>query len=139
MQNGLVHAHLLRRAPTNFGSINSHCSPSDLSQPLHGPLPLHLRLLLWDCPSECDYTCQRQITNRFRAENLPLHQFHGKWPFLRLWGIQEPLDRLFAFISIWDAGRRRQEEEKSGSTHRCSPTCQVEYEIGMHAGKQDGR
>jgi post-GPI attachment to proteins factor 3 len=57
-------------------------------------------LLLWDCPSECDYTCQRQVTNKLREQNLPLHQFHGKWPFLRLGGIQEPCSVLFSILNF---------------------------------------
>lgn len=85
---------------TRVISIESNCSPSDISQPINGPLPLHLRLLLWDCPSECDYTCQRQITNYLRTQDLPLHQFHGKWPFLRLWGVQEPCSVLFSILNF---------------------------------------
>ncbi|KAA8644781.1 PGAP3/PER1 family protein [Aspergillus tanneri] len=27
-------------------------------------LPFHLRLLLWTCPAECDYTCQHVVTDR---------------------------------------------------------------------------
>ena len=81
-------------------SIRSNCSPSNPSQPLHGQLPFHLRLLLWDCTSECDYTCQRKVTNHLRSQNLPLHQFHGKWPFLRLWGIQEPCSVLFSMLNF---------------------------------------
>ena len=85
---------------TRVQSIRSHCSPSNVYQPLNKPLPIHLQLLLWDCPSECDYTCQRQITHQLRTENLPLHQFHGKWPFLRLWCIQEPCNMLFSILNF---------------------------------------
>ena len=90
----------IRTRHAKFGSINAHCSPSDISQPRNGQLPLPLRLLLWDCPSECDYTCQRQVTNDLRSQNLPLHQFHGKWSFLRLWGIQEPCSVLFSILNF---------------------------------------
>src|SRR5579859_449836 len=81
-------------------SIKAHCSPTNPHFPIHKPLPLHLRLLLWDCPSECDYTCQRQVTNSLRSQGLALHQFHGKWPFQRLWGIQEPCSVLFSILNF---------------------------------------
>ena len=58
---------------------------------------LHRRLLLWTCPRECDYTCQRIVTARRRAAGQEVTQFHGKWPFARLLGIQEPFSVLFSF------------------------------------------
>lgn len=65
------------------------------------PLPFHMRLLLWDCPSECDQTCQRIVTARRRAAEQPVVQFHGKWPFRRLLGIQEPASVLFSLGNLW--------------------------------------
>ncbi|KAJ4544083.1 hypothetical protein HRR80_002481 [Exophiala dermatitidis] len=70
----------------------------------HSALPLHLRLLLWDCPSECDYTCQHVITDRRKARDPPMIepvvQYHGKWPFHRLLGIQEPFSVLFSLMNF---------------------------------------
>ncbi|KIX99658.1 uncharacterized protein Z520_04293 [Fonsecaea multimorphosa CBS 102226] len=67
-------------------------------------IPLHLRLLLWDCPSECDYTCQHVITDRRKARDPPMIepvvQFHGKWPFYRFMGIQEPFSVLFSLMNF---------------------------------------
>lgn len=56
----------------------------------------HRRLLLWTCPKECDYTCQQIVTARRRAAGQPVTQFHGKWPFVRVWGVQEPFSVLFS-------------------------------------------
>jgi post-GPI attachment to proteins factor 3 len=98
--NSSIGANLLNEPLLTFDSIRSNCSPLNPSQPLHGQLPLHLRLLLWDCPSECDYICQRQLTSTLRSQDAPLHQFHGKWPFLRLWGIQEPCSVLFSIFNF---------------------------------------
>ncbi|KAG7664181.1 uncharacterized protein J8A68_002285 [[Candida] subhashii] len=53
------------------------------------PLPLHLRLLGWNCDSNCDYQCQRIITAERKSRNEEIYQFHGKWPFWRVLGIQE--------------------------------------------------
>lgn len=71
------------------------------------PAALHRRLLLWTCPSECDYTCQHIITNRRLAAEPPrsIVQFHGKWPFVRVFGIQEPASVLFSagnFLAHYD-------------------------------------
>ncbi|KAG0636636.1 Per1-like-domain-containing protein [Tuber brumale] len=63
------------------------------------PLPLHLRLLLWNCPSECDYACQRSVTASRAANGQSIEQFHGKWPFKRFWGVQEPFSALFSILN----------------------------------------
>lgn len=65
---------------------------------------LHLRLMLWTCPAECDYTCQHIITDRRVAREppmlTPVVQFHGKWPFRRIMGMQEPFSVLFSFFNF---------------------------------------
>ncbi|KAH8150304.1 uncharacterized protein LAJ45_05515 [Morchella importuna] len=73
---------------------STHC----LSDP-PTPIPLHLRLLLWSCPSECDYTCQHAVTASRYDAGQPIEQFHGKWPFVRLLGIQEPFSVLFSILN----------------------------------------
>ncbi|EDN02201.1 conserved hypothetical protein [Histoplasma mississippiense (nom. inval.)] len=64
----------------------------------------YLRLLLWDCPAECDYTCQHIITDRRVNRDPPMLepvvQFHGKWPFYRILGMQEPFSVLFSFMNF---------------------------------------
>ncbi|KAH6853864.1 Per1-like-domain-containing protein [Chaetomium sp. MPI-CAGE-AT-0009] len=65
-------------------------------------IPLHRRLLLWTCPAECDYTCQQIVTATRVASTppQPVVQFHGKWPFRRLLGMQEPLSVLFSLGNL---------------------------------------
>ncbi|EEH04854.1 PER1 precursor [Histoplasma capsulatum G186AR] len=67
-------------------------------------IPFYLRLLLWDCPAECDYTCQHIITDRRVNRDPPMLepvvQFHGKWPFYRILGMQEPFSVLFSFMNF---------------------------------------
>ncbi|GKT40039.1 protein PER1 [Colletotrichum spaethianum] len=62
---------------------------------------LHRRLLLWSCASECDYTCQHIITKQRVAAGEPVVQFHGKWPFYRFLGVQEPFSTLFSLGNLW--------------------------------------
>jgi len=59
------------------------------------------RLLWWDCPSECDYTCQHITTDARIEANEPVLQFHGKWPFERFLGMQEPCSVLFSFFNLY--------------------------------------
>ncbi|KAF8248272.1 Per1-like protein [Wilcoxina mikolae CBS 423.85] len=63
------------------------------------PVALHLRLLFWTCPSECDYACQRSITQSRERHGQSIEQFHGKWPFRRLFGVQEPFSVLFSILN----------------------------------------
>jgi hypothetical protein len=60
------------------------------------PVSFYLRFLGWDCKSNCDYQCQRLITKDRMSENLEIYQFHGKWPFIRVLGIQELFSGLFS-------------------------------------------
>lgn len=60
------------------------------------PLPLHLRLLQWNCESNCDYQCQILVTKDRIEEHEEVYQFHGKWPFRRIFGIQEFASMIFS-------------------------------------------
>ncbi|POR31261.1 Protein PER1 [Tolypocladium paradoxum] len=75
----------------------------------HTPIPLHRRLLLWTCASECDHTCQHITTASRIASAHPVVQFHGKWPFHRFLGMQEPFSVLFSLGNLyahWDGLRK---------------------------------
>ncbi|XHG05388.1 hypothetical protein AWENTII_008614 [Aspergillus wentii] len=60
--------------------------------------------MLWTCPAECDYTCQHVVTDRRVARDPPMIspvvQFHGKWPFRRILGMQEPFSVLFSLLNF---------------------------------------
>ncbi|KAG5418519.1 hypothetical protein I9W82_004047 [Candida metapsilosis] len=64
------------------------------------PLPWYLRLLGWTCESNCDYQCTRVITAERRKHEEEIYQFHGKWPFLRVWGIQELMSVLMSLGNL---------------------------------------
>lgn len=72
--------------------------------------------MLWTCPAECDYTCQHVVTDRRVARDPPMLnpvlQFHGKWPFDRILGMQEPFSVLFSllnFLAHWQGMSRIRE------------------------------
>lgn len=64
------------------------------------PLNTFYRGLLWDCEQNCDYQCQRLVTNERKRNDEEILQFHGKWPFLRLFGIQEVASAIFSLGNL---------------------------------------
>lgn len=64
-------------------------------------LSLHLRLLGWTCDSNCDYLCQQFLTDLHESSQSQVHQYHGKWPFTRIIGIQELASVIFSLMNLW--------------------------------------
>lgn len=63
--------------------------------------PFYLKLLGWDCESECKYICMWKAINDFKVyynEDAP--QFYGKWPFVRILGIQEPASTISSILNF---------------------------------------
>ncbi|CAM9734846.1 unnamed protein product, partial [Choristocarpus tenellus] len=56
----------------------------------------YLRLLGWGCESECGYKCMSQHVELRILRGQSVQQYHGKWPFRRVWGIQELFASLFS-------------------------------------------
>lgn len=79
--------------------IASTCDPARDDMEAGRRLPLYLRMLGWDCASNADYRCQREVTEEFETTGVSIEQFHGKWPFLRFLGIQEPASVLFSILN----------------------------------------
>lgn len=76
--------------------------------------------MLWSCPAECDYTCQHVVTDRRVARDPPMLspvvQFHGKWPFRRVLGMQELFSVIFSglnFLAHWHGMSRLRETTPS--------------------------
>ncbi|KAJ3243929.1 Post-GPI attachment to proteins factor 3 [Chytriomyces hyalinus] len=63
------------------------------------PLPLVLQLTLWDCESNCRYSCMHKATAVTIRKHNTIHQYHGKWPFIRILGVQEPASALFSVLN----------------------------------------
>ena len=40
------------------------------------------------------------VENSYRKNGYPIQQFHGKWPFIRILGIQEPASALFSVFNL---------------------------------------
>ncbi|XP_071108771.1 post-GPI attachment to proteins factor 3-like [Haliotis cracherodii] len=61
--------------------------------------PYHLQLLQWNCIDECKYECMWSTVEAFRRDGSGIPQFHGKWPFVRVLGVQEPASTLFSILN----------------------------------------
>jgi hypothetical protein len=62
--------------------------------------PPLLKLLVWDCSANCDYQCQQIVTQLRTNEGEEVLQFHGKWPFKRLFGTQELASAIFSMLNF---------------------------------------
>ncbi|XP_024942266.1 post-GPI attachment to proteins factor 3 [Cephus cinctus] len=65
----------------------------------HNP-SMDVQLLLWSCKDDCSYNCMWDTVEYFRAHGLQVPQFHGKWPFVRILGLQEPASVLFSLLNF---------------------------------------
>eukprot|EP01018_Ginkgo_biloba_P016873 Gb_11489 [translate_table: standard] len=62
--------------------------------------PLYLRWKEWDCRSDCRYHCMvKREADRESAGQKPV-KYHGKWPFKRVFGIQEPVSVAFSVFNL---------------------------------------
>jgi len=50
----------------------------------------------WTCKDDCEYHCMRAITEQAQRRGQPMVQYHGKWPFVRIAGMQEFFSAIFS-------------------------------------------
>ena len=74
----------------------AHCGPH-----FWDSLSLALRVTCWSCTDDCKYGCMHQITDRDIENGRKVQQYHGKWPFWRLAGMQEPASVAFSLLNLW--------------------------------------
>lgn len=84
---------------SDFISCVSQCQANYLLAPK--PLPLALRITQWTVEDDCKYLCMHDITDNQIARGEKVQQYHGKWPFWRLWGMQEPASVAFSLLNLW--------------------------------------
>lgn len=64
-------------------------------------LNIWLILTAWSCLDNCKYSCMKSISSSRLKQGLPLLQYYGKWPFIRILGIQEPASVLFSLGNMY--------------------------------------
>lgn len=62
---------------------------------------LALRLTGWTCIDDCKYSCMHLITAEKIKHGNEIHQYHGKWPFWRWAGMQEPASVAFSLFNLF--------------------------------------
>jgi hypothetical protein len=104
---GIVGASSGDRSPP-FIHCLTECT-STVCLPTPPSLSLPLRLTFWSCEDNCKYSCMHILTDRAFENELHLttlghsvvRQYYGKWPFYRLWGIQEPASVVFSLMNMY--------------------------------------
>ncbi|KAL2334606.1 hypothetical protein Fmac_015819 [Flemingia macrophylla] len=81
-----------------------HCKFSSDGKPVDGPWymhePLYLRWKQWDCRTDCRYYCMvAREEERTKLGDKPV-KYHGKWPFRRVYGIQEPVAVALSALNL---------------------------------------
>ncbi|XP_035689761.1 post-GPI attachment to proteins factor 3-like [Branchiostoma floridae] len=63
--------------------------------------PAYMSLLGWRCEEECRYGCMWRTVEEIQLSDPrgEIPQFYGKWPFVRVLGIQEPASVLFSILN----------------------------------------
>lgn len=81
-----------------------HCNFSSAGDSLDGPWyvqePLYLRWKQWDCQSDCRYYCMLDREKDRAASGLAPVKYHGKWPFKRVYRIQEPASVALSALNL---------------------------------------
>ncbi|KZT74028.1 Per1-like protein [Daedalea quercina L-15889] len=63
-------------------------------------ISLPMWLTRWTCIDDCKYGCMHAITDHALENAQPVLQYHGKWPFWRLAGMQEPASVAFSVLNF---------------------------------------
>ncbi|KAL3365696.1 hypothetical protein AABB24_010700 [Solanum stoloniferum] len=81
-----------------------HCNFSSGKNPIDGPWylqePLYQRWKQWDCLSDCRYHCMIAREEGRQKLGLQPSKYHRKWPFQRVYGIQEPVSVAFSVLNL---------------------------------------
>ncbi|XP_052734334.1 uncharacterized protein LOC108319538 isoform X1 [Vigna angularis] len=62
--------------------------------------PLYIQWKKWDCQCDCRYYCMVDREKERESQNLGPVKYHGKWPFRRLYGMQEPASVAFSALNL---------------------------------------
>lgn len=76
-----------------------NCTNSSRLAQFEATRPWYMTFLQWECWDECDYFCMWHAVKVFQYHGEAIPQFHGKWPFYRFWGLQEPASVLFSILN----------------------------------------
>lgn len=75
------------------------CDEDGFYYKIYVSLPFTTKLL-WRCNDNCRYECMWDTVQTFLDKGWSPPQFHGKWPFVRWMGIQEPASTIFSLLNL---------------------------------------
>lgn len=76
------------------------CNSSSNTGPWYTQEPLCLQWQKWGCQGDCRYHCMVNRERERETLGQPPLKYHGKWPFKRLLGIQEPASVAFSVLNL---------------------------------------
>ncbi|KAH9621117.1 hypothetical protein KSS87_008382 [Heliosperma pusillum] len=62
--------------------------------------PLYLKWRQWDCRSDCRYYCMHSREEERRTFGEKPIKYHGRWPYHRVYGIQEPVSVALSVLNL---------------------------------------
>uniref|UniRef100_A0A2P2JM16 Post-GPI attachment to proteins factor 3 n=1 Tax=Rhizophora mucronata TaxID=61149 RepID=A0A2P2JM16_RHIMU len=81
-----------------------HCKLSSDRASSDGPWyiqeSLYLKWKKWGCQSDCHYYCMVDREKEREVFGYGPVKYHGKWPFKRVYGIQEPVSVVFSALNL---------------------------------------
>lgn len=76
-----------------------NCTNQEAEAQFVATQPWYQAALQWTCKDECIYTCMWTTVDAFYKDGIGTPHFYGKWPFIRLFGIQEPASVIFSVLN----------------------------------------
>ncbi|KAF5279257.1 hypothetical protein FQA39_LY18301 [Lamprigera yunnana] len=80
---------------------STNCSTDGVEFINNKQQPIILQITQWRCSDECGHECMWHTVLAFNKRNWKIPQFHGKWPFIRILGLQEPASVVFSLLNLY--------------------------------------
>ncbi|CAH2086936.1 unnamed protein product [Euphydryas editha] len=79
----------------------ANCTLDGSFQPKSAELQdIWCRWLKWNCKDDCRYHCMWRTVQGFQERGYKMPKFHGKWPFKRMLGVQEPASAFASLLNL---------------------------------------
>ncbi|KAG5574192.1 hypothetical protein H5410_054326 [Solanum commersonii] len=85
---------------TCFAHCNTPLNGSSSNDNWYLKEPLYLWLKQANCLSDCQYHCMLQRETERATHGFGPVKYHGKWPFKRVFGLQEPVSVAFSALNL---------------------------------------
>ncbi|CAL1391244.1 unnamed protein product [Linum trigynum] len=86
---------------TCFADCNYSSNGASHDSPWYTQEPLYQRWKQWGCESECKYFCMLAREEERAKHGYGPLKYHGKWPFKRVFGIQEVASVVFSALNLY--------------------------------------